>query len=333
MSAALAAALERRAGDAFGAPVRICDLHRLRGGASRETWSFDAELPEGARVPLILRRDPNGHTHDELTRMVGELGIGREVERRLLEILVPAGIRAPRVRFALAEAEGGGYVMDRLEGETSARRILRDDAFAAARRTLATDCGRLLAELHALPLAGLPPLPDLDLDRQLRFWRELLDHLDVAQPVFEHAMNWLEDHRPARQRRTLVHGDFRLGNILVGENGLVAALDWELAHIGDPLEDLGWLCVRSWRFGGPHPVGGFGCRKDLFAAYAEAGGGPVGREEARYWEVFGTLRCGEICLVQAFTHLRGHTRSVELAAIGRRVSETEYDLLNLLEES
>ncbi|MCW5730175.1 MAG: phosphotransferase family protein [Alphaproteobacteria bacterium] len=324
--------MARRAGACLGADVQVADLRRLPGGASRETWSFDATLPDGRRLPLILRRDPGGRTHDDLTRAVGEFGIGRDTERRLLEMLAPAGISAPPVRFALSEEEGGGFVMDRLRGETGPRRILNDAAYAAARERLAADCGLALARLHALPLPDLPPLPDLDALTQIRFWRGMLDHLDVAQPVFEHALNWLEDRRPERHRRVLVHGDFRLGNLLVDETGLVAALDWELAHLGDPLEDLGWLCVRSWRFGGARPVGGFGDREALYAAYERAGGGPVGRREAHYWEVFGTLRWGGICLIQAFTHLRGLHRSVELAAVGRRVTETEHDLLKLLDE-
>ncbi len=108
-------------------------------------------------------------------------------------------------------------------------------------------------------------------------------------------------------------------------------LDWELAHLGDPLEDLGWLCVRAWRFGGDGPVGGFGTREDLYAAYEAAGGQPVDPEVARWWEVLGTLKWGVMCIVQAATHLTGQSRSVELAAIGRRVCEQEYDLLALID--
>jgi aminoglycoside phosphotransferase (APT) family kinase protein len=129
---------------------------------------------------------------------------------------------------------------------------------------------------------------------------------------------------------TLVHGDFRIGNMLFGEEGLRVVLDWELAHIGDPMEDMGFLCVRSWRFGGPKPVGGIGEREPFFAAYEAAGGAKVDPERVRFWEVFGNLRWGVICLSQARTYLDGHSKSVELAAIGRRAAETEWELLNLV---
>jgi hypothetical protein len=128
----------------------------------------------------------------------------------------------------------------------------------------------------------------------------------------------------------VVHGDFRTGNLLVDRRGLAAVLDWELAHLGDPLEDLGWFCVRAWRFGSPKPAGGFGTRARLVAAYEAHGGGPVDPAVLRWWEVMGTLSWGVICLIQAATHLSGASRSVELAAIGRRVAETELDLLRLL---
>jgi hypothetical protein len=129
----------------------------------------------------------------------------------------------------------------------------------------------------------------------------------------------------------LVHGDFRLGNLIVGPEGLRAVLDWELTHLGNPAEDLGWLCVKAWRFGAQQPVAGVGSREDLLAAYREAGGADISVAELRWWEVLGTLRWGVICMTQAWAHLSGAHRSVELAAIGRRVCEQEWDLLLLLD--
>jgi aminoglycoside phosphotransferase (APT) family kinase protein len=129
-----------------------------------------------------------------------------------------------------------------------------------------------------------------------------------------------------------VHGDFRNGNLLVGADGLEAVLDWELSHLGDPLEDLGWCCVRSWRFGVPdRVVGGFGTLDDLLDAYAATSGARPDPEHVRFWTTLGTLKWGVICIAQSFTHLHGLVRSVELAALGRRVAETEWDVLDLLE--
>jgi aminoglycoside phosphotransferase (APT) family kinase protein len=128
-----------------------------------------------------------------------------------------------------------------------------------------------------------------------------------------------------------VHGDFRTGNYLSDENGITAILDWEIAHLGDPLEDLGWLCVKSWRFGAvDKPAGGFGTREELWDAYETAGGAKINREHARWWEILGTARWGVICMTQAWKHLSGAEESMELASIGRRAVETEVDLLELL---
>ncbi|HYF46984.1 MAG TPA: phosphotransferase family protein, partial [Acidimicrobiales bacterium] len=192
-------------------------------------------------------------------------------------------------------------------------------------------CAAALAALHSVDpdeLAGLDGLPELD---QVAQFRDLVDGLDEPHPAFELGFRWLEDHRPPSAGRAVVHGDFRNGNLIVGPDGLRAVLDWELAHVGDPLEDLGWLCTRAWRFGGPDPVGGFGRREELYAAYEAAGGRAVDPEAARWWEVLGSLKWGVMCIIQAATHLTGQSRSMELAAIGRRVCENEFDVLLLID--
>ncbi|MBA2326788.1 MAG: phosphotransferase family protein, partial [Actinobacteria bacterium] len=166
--------------------------------------------------------------------------------------------------------------------------------------------------IHALDPGTLPALPQ-------------------PHPAFELGLRWLEDRATDDGPPALVHGDFRNGNFVVGPDGIRAVLDWELAHLGDPVEDLGWLCVKSWRFGiTDRRVGGFGETDDLLEGYRNAGGADVDLERLRYWEAFGNLKWGVICKVQAYTHLHGMVRSVELAAIGRRVPETEWDLLELI---
>jgi aminoglycoside phosphotransferase (APT) family kinase protein len=218
--------------------------------------------------------------------------------------------------------------MDHIHGETIPRRILRDDAFVAARPKLAAQCGRVLAAIHRVPVAGVPGLPPAadPLDQ----WRDTLDLLAQPHPAFELGLRWLAANRPTPRPPTLVHGDFRNGNLIVGPDGLRAVLDWELAHAGDPLEDLGWLCVRAWRFGVDRRVGGFGDVEDLVAAYEAESATTIDLDALRWWETLGTLRWGVMCIMQASVHLTGAVRSVELAAIGRRVCENEWDLLNLL---
>jgi aminoglycoside phosphotransferase (APT) family kinase protein len=238
------------------------------------------------------------------------------------------------VRFVLGpdDALGAGFVMDRVEGETVARRILRDDAYAAARPRLAHEVGAQAAAIHAVPTDALPSLPTLGPAEQVDQYRGVLDTFGEPHPAFELGLRRLARDAPLVDTPRLVHGDFRNGNLVVGPEGLRAVLDWELAHLGDPVEDLGWLCVKSWRFGvTDRRVGGFGDVDDLRAGYLAAGGDPVDPARLDWWEAFGTLKWGVICEVQAQTHLQGVVRSVELATLGRRIAEMEWDLLELLE--
>jgi aminoglycoside phosphotransferase (APT) family kinase protein len=321
----LATALAR----AFAGPVEVEGLRRLSGGASRETWMFDARAGDGTRHGLVLRRDPGGHT--------GNVGQSeRSTEFGLLQAAAAGRVPVPAVRLLLEPADdlGSGFVMDRVDGETIPRKILRDDEYASARPLLASQCGDIAALVHAVDTASLPALPVLDARAQVEQQRALLDGFGEPHPAFELALQWL-DGRVAtdatRANTTLVHGDFRNGNVIVGPEGIRAVLDWELAHLGDPIEDLGWLCVKSWRFGVDRVVGGFGDVDELLAAYEARSGRTVAPDHLRFWVVLGTVKWGVICIAQAFTHLNGIVRSVELATLGRRVAEMEWDVLALLE--
>jgi aminoglycoside phosphotransferase (APT) family kinase protein len=317
-------AVARRLG---GSEARIEGLRRLSGGASQETWSFDLESAEGRR-PLILRRTPGG-------KVAGRTGtaVPLATEAAVIARAARAGIKVPEIVHVLEAADGlgEGYVMSRIEGETIARKILRDEGFAAARPRLAFQCGEALAKIHAIDVAGIDGLQQLGLAPQLKTYLDLYEGMAEPHPVFELAFRWLEDHRPAGEPAHLVHGDFRNGNLIVGPEGLNAVLDWELCHLGDPMEDLGWICVNSWRFGeSQNPVGGFGQYQELFEGYESAGGAKVDPARVKYWEVFGTLKWGIMCMLMVSAFRTGVDRSVERAAIGRRASETEIDLLNLL---
>ncbi|HXP33480.1 MAG TPA: phosphotransferase family protein [Acidimicrobiales bacterium] len=306
-------------GAAFGASVEVDGVTRLPGGASRETWSFSVSGPAGTPPRLVLRRDPPGAPQS-----------GLRLEAALLQAAARAGVPVPRVVLAGDSSEGIGttfVITEFVDGETIPRRILRDEALAPARTVLAEQCGRALAAVHRIAPAEVPGLAGGDPLEQLG---DLLERLGQAHPAFELGLRWLAQTRPPRSAESVVHGDFRNGNLIVGPEGIRAVLDWELAHLGDPLEDLGWLCVKAWRFGSPLPVGGFGTIEQLVTAYETAGGGPVDSACLHWWLVLGTLRWGIICIVQALTHTTGAVRSVELAAIGRRVCEVEWDLLELL---
>ncbi|MFP4002566.1 MAG: phosphotransferase family protein [Alphaproteobacteria bacterium] len=306
---------------------KVTGLRRLTGGASRETWAFDLQADEGT-LPLILRRAPAGTAENPVST-----GIPLSAEARLIEAARAGGVPTPRVRHVLEGRDGlgEGYVMSRVPGETIPRRILRDDAFANVRPRLARQCGEILARIHAVPRAAVEgDLDVLDARAQLARYREIHESFGEPHPVFEAAFAWLAQ-RAGDAPQTFVHGDFRHGNLLIGPEGVTAVLDWELAHIGDPLEDLGWICVPSWRFGQlDRPVGGFGAREELISGYEAAGGAPVDRERMKFWEVFGSLKWGVMCQMMGHAHLSGMVRSLERAAIGRRVSETELDLVLML---
>jgi aminoglycoside phosphotransferase (APT) family kinase protein len=304
---------------AVGEPVEVGDMARVPGGASRETWSFTVRMPDGNASRFVLRRDPPGAAVS-----------GLRLEAALLEAATRAGVPVPRVLAAGDGATelGTAYlIMEFVEGETIPRRILRAEHLAEVRPILAEHCGRVLASIHRIPPIEVPGLAGGDPVEQLR---GLLDSLGQPHPAFELGLRWLAEARPPRSAESVVHGDFRNGNLIVGTDGIRAVLDWELAHLGDPLEDLGWLCGKAWRFGSPLPVGGFGTVEQLVTAYEGAGGRSVDPAALYWWQVLGTLRWGIICIVQALTHTTGAVRSVELAAIGRRVCEVEWDLLDLL---
>jgi aminoglycoside phosphotransferase (APT) family kinase protein len=304
----------------YGPRTEITGLRRVAGGASRVTCSFDAVTPDGDRHALILRLGSPGISAGGLLLR----------EAALMRAAAAAGVPAPQVIAAGGEDGPLGaefVVMARVEGETIPRRVLRSPELAGVRPLLAAQCGEILAAIHRIPPAAVPGLDDGD---QLGAWRALLEATGHPHPALELAARRLERERPPRRPLAVVHGDFRNGNLIIGPDGVRAVLDWELAHLGDPLEDLGWLCVKAWRFGSPLPVGGFGGYEQLVGAYEKAAGVRVDRHALRWWEMFGILKWAVVCVMQAERHLSGGERSIELAALGRRVAENEWDLLRML---
>ncbi len=312
----------------FGADAGVSSLKRLSGGASQETWAFDL-IRAGSVDKLILRRAPGGGSAARNSE-----AIGLATEARLLGAAGAAGVPVPRVVHVspAGSALGEAFIMERVEGETIARKILRDQVFETARPALAAQCGKALAGIHAMPVDTLPALPVSRGRDQIEKYETIFRGFDLPRPVFELAFRWLKDNAPEPLPAVLVHGDFRLGNLIVGPDGLNSVLDWELAHLGDPREDLAWLCVNSWRFGqSERRVGGFGYLEDLLGAYAAAGGATVKTQDIDWWEILGSLKWGVMCMIMYSSFKTNADPSVERAAIGRRVSETEIDLINLLE--
>jgi aminoglycoside phosphotransferase (APT) family kinase protein len=302
---------------------RELTLSRIPGGASRETWLIEANEQR-----WVLRRDPEGSV--SLVPIEDEFALISRAAKAGVPVPEPIAVEPPGGRFGSA-----GMLMTFVEGTSVAPRILRRPEYEEARARLTAQLGEALARIHALDPADLEGViaaaagdPAL---AQIEEWERQLDEIGEPLPAVELGLRWLRANAPGPVEQSLVHGDFRLGNFIVDEEGLAAVIDWELAHLGDPAEDIGWLCIRSWRFGNDErPVAGVGDLDEFLAAYEDAGGSPPERERIGYWEAFGNVKWAVICARQAHDHLTGVRRSHELASLGRRICEPEWDLLRLV---
>jgi aminoglycoside phosphotransferase (APT) family kinase protein len=334
LKAALTAFHAREAG-VPASEVFVTHLARLAGGASRLLWALDLEI-SGQKRQLVVRQDPPGRISAG----------GMEIEFRLLREAAAAGVPVPAVHACEPTGEVIGapfFTMDRLPGETIPRRLLRDERYRETRARLTSELGAILARIHRIDplapaLAGRMPAPaagrspaELEIERISQGLRAFAVE---PHPALDLAERWLRAHAPACTRPRFVHGDYRVGNVMFDERGVMAILDWELAHIGDPIEDLGWLCVRAWRFGNDRlPVGGVGTREALVAAYQAESGESVDLGALRFWEVCGSYKLALVFVTQARAYLDGAHRTVELASLGRRTAEAEEELLRLIREA
>jgi aminoglycoside phosphotransferase (APT) family kinase protein len=310
----------------------LVSYERLSGGASQETYRLKIKIGDGERV-LAMRRAPGGGL-DDLPEP-GKPGLFAEAQ--LFRLAREAGVPEPEIIYILEEHDGlgHGFIMEWLDGEALGAKIARSDAFADIRPKLAFQCGETLARIHSIDIKNSDIADRIFEMSPEQFVTQTWDGykaFDSAQPMIDFTGRWLMQNLPQVDKLCLVHNDFRNGNIMMSpKTGITAVLDWEIAHIGDPMRDLGWLCTNSWRFGKTeHPVGGFGSREELFAGYESVSGKTVDPDHVKFWEVFGSFWWAVGCLRMAEYYRHGPDASVERPAIGRRTSECQIDCVNLL---
>jgi aminoglycoside phosphotransferase (APT) family kinase protein len=299
-----------------GTISEIENLNRLSGGANMESSSFDY-----AGKGYVLRRAPSAE-------MMKARPFGHDVEAALVCAARAGGVLAPDVIGEIEPEDGigTGYIMRRIEAEVNPVKIL-----AGPPASLITDIARELAAIHSLPAPD--GIPVMDVASALADLKQRFIDYGGDRPIIALAIKYCENHLPEPAPPVLVHGDFRMGNLMVDADGLAAILDWELAHIGDAHEDLAWGCVGAWQFGHIDKPA-FGCAdlETYFAAYQAASGIEVDRTRFRFWLIYRTLWWALGCLQMGEIWRQGIDRSLERVVIGRRTSENELDLLLLLEE-
>ena len=327
------AEFEARLGEVLVARIARCtslrSVERLSGGASQETYRLIVETVDGDEA-MAMRRAPGGTVDPEKPPPT------LATEALLMRSAGAAGVPEPEVYYVLQPEDGlgEGFVMQWLDGVALGARIVRAPELDEIRPVLAYECGRILARIHSIDLDSTGLRSRLERISPLQLMHRSWDRYKLfptPQPMIDYAARWLTENIPEDFDEGLVHNDFRNGNFMVNDEGINAVLDWEVAHIGDPMRDLGWICTNSWRFGRSDlPVGGFGDYADLFRGYEEISGKTVDANHVKYWEVFGSFWWAVGCLGMAEHYRVGPDQTVERPAIGRRSSECQVDCVNLL---
>lgn len=316
---------------ALGASVDVTAPWKLAGGAMHDSWAVDATTPAGARE-LVVRVSPAGRADHAKTQR----------EFAVLKVMWERGVTVPEPLCTGETPSGESYlVMSRVRGDSNPRRLVTDASLATARTRIIEDLARDLAAIHRVLPADVHaelrgPSPG---DDPLAFERQRIEddyHLYLLNPhpAIEWAFRWIDRRlatiAPRDRPIHVVHGDFRVGNLMYDEGGLTGVLDWEGVHAGEPEEDLSWFCTRVWRFGQHNlEAGGMTAREEWVRAYQRASGTSVDLDRLSAWEVLQNIRWAAITMMQAKSHLDALVRSHELAAIGRRTAETELEILRL----
>jgi aminoglycoside phosphotransferase (APT) family kinase protein len=314
--------------------LRVTNVARIFGGASRETWSFDASwYVNGSSVQrsFIARRDPPAS-------LLYDNGL---LEFDIYSALAGTQIPVPQVHWM--DRDGAAldrptFIMGRIPGQTDASALATSPQFAEIRPTIARQKAEILARVHAVDIETIPSLerpPSVEASalHEVEKWeRTMRQDMLEPQPVLEFAFHWLKRHLPPPpERLVLVHGDYRTGNFLYdAEHGITGVLDWEMAHAGDPIEDLGWVVIKSWRWARNSLVGGLCEREEFVRMYEEASGRSVGLDALKFWEVFSNVKFAIIFITGTKQIVEAKTPDLLLALTAFVNPGLEVELLELI---
>ncbi|AWK76547.1 hypothetical protein CBI38_34845 (plasmid) [Rhodococcus oxybenzonivorans] len=315
----LGAALSKYIGDRRGRPVSVDGLRRLAGGTLHETWAFDVHDSETGTEAFVLRREFDNATLDGNLR----------TEFDLLCDLAARGIPVPRPFWCEVNDSPLGLpfmILERIDG-TDLRKALAGKGRAPDRVVLGHELVRLQAQLHAVPApdsVGEESSPSTEVER----WATTIaEATSDPGPLITGALAWLRSHAPAADRVGVVHGDFKANNLLFGSDGRVTVLDWELAHLGDPLEDLAWTMLWTTSF---DLVGGLLSEDEYVRAYAVASGHAVDPQRLAFWRLHALVKLAAIFLSGAVGPEDGSPVRPTLLLLGRAVVHLEHAIAQCL---
>ena len=308
----------------------IFEINKMSGGSSNEIWIIKY-LDNNTEKKIVFRRHYSGISEKENLYPPLSLSIESEVMVQAYKQKIPV----PKIIYNVDKDHelGESFFMEFIDGITLGNKIVENRSVKLLKPNLASQCGEILGKIHSIPYQNIKDLNTSTGIDEMRKYKNIYQDYSLNIPVFNLSFKWLEKNIPPVTNKCLVHGDYRNGNIVVSSSiGIKSILDWELLHLGDRHEDLAWICVNSWRFGKIKlPVGGFGLRNDFYRAYEQSSKKKLNKESLKFWEILGTLKWGIMCLKMYDAYKSGYDRSVDRAAIGRRSSETEIDLLRLID--
>ena len=309
--------------------VTVSNLFRIPGGASRETWMFDAAWEDEGGThshPFVVRKDPPASL----------LETDREAEYAFYSTFWDTKVPVPRMRWLEPDASiigGPFFIMDRILGCEGNTRTILAPPYLQVQAEIARNMYEILGAIATFDWRGTPaervaeaPTVETAWQKELAHWEGIIDKQELSpQPVMRAAIRWLRANPPPpAQRVSVVHGDYRVGNFLYKDDGSIHGIvDWEMAHLGDPIEDLAWSFNQSWQWAKDGRPGGIVDRETAIATWERASGLRADRQALYWWEVFTNVKCQGIWVTGARSFQEGRTNELILPIVAYSLINTQ----------